>query len=686
MKRRILTLLISAGICLAIIAGFLPGAEAFSDVPDETMSEAVEVLSSLGIISGYSDGSYHPGEQLTRAQFCKLAVLAEGHADQVAGSAYRSLFSDVPASHWAAPYVNLAYGEGLVSGYGDGKFGPDDPVTVGQGVTVVLHLMGYSNDEIGPFWPEDYVAKAADLGLTDGISGASGHALTRGEAALLLYAMIRGDTAGGEDYAAKLASATVEGTVLMDNDDEADDGTLHAAKIYSSGTGVTWYEQAGGLPDALVGRRGTLLLNKSGKVSGFLPDENTYKAVELDSVDATGITDTSGKTYAIASSVTVVVGDEKQTYGESWYELEDSPSAVLYYSPSGSIELVVASDTEKYEGVLLTGYYEDAQPNAASPSKVTILGIELEVADGVKGLSGFSVGDKLTVELSGAGRVVAAYGVSEKRTELVGILESSGEDGAVRLISGLTAKGTVTAGSGVSAGSLVRVSASGMNKLSAYALSGYTGSGKLNTASKTLGSLPLSQDVKIYDRVGTSAPVEVQLDDILTDTVAASKIEYAGTNAAGEVCVLLLRDVTGNAYTYGILHAGSVTGGAGTDMEYTNYTVAVENASGTSQSYLTGTSVRGNTVGGIAVNAENKVAGTATLTKAAGITRAAFDGTGAVVVDGMRVPVSDEVQVYNTDTEKWTALSTAKGYADTFTVYYSGTLGTDAVARVICTE
>ena len=106
MKQRILALLLAAGLCLGLIAA--APALAFSDVSGEELSEAVEVLSGLGIVSGYSDRSYHPDDALTRAQFCKLAVLTEGHGDQARGSAYRTRFSDVPGGGWAAPYINLA--------------------------------------------------------------------------------------------------------------------------------------------------------------------------------------------------------------------------------------------------------------------------------------------------------------------------------------------------------------------------------------------------------------------------------------------------------------------------------------------------------------------------------------------------------------------------------------------------
>ena len=159
-------------------------------------------------------------------------------------------------------------------------------VTVGQAVTIVLRLMGYTEEDVGALWPQDYMQKAADLGLLDGISTNSSAAMTRGEAALLLYAMLKSDTKDGSDYVAKLASSTISSAVLLSNDDEAADGTLHTAQVYAAQGGLTWYEQSTDLPDTLVGRRGTLLLDKSGKVCGFLPDDTTVRTLSLDSAEA----------------------------------------------------------------------------------------------------------------------------------------------------------------------------------------------------------------------------------------------------------------------------------------------------------------------------------------------------------------------------------------------------------------
>ena len=108
---------------------------------------------------------------------------------------------------------------------------------------------------------------------------------------------------------------------------------------------------------------------------------------------------------------------------------------------------------------------------------------------------------------------------------------------------------------------------------------------------------------------------EIALEDILTDTVPASQIDFYATDESGEVCLLLMDDVTGNAFTYGLLTAGEQTGGSGS-MTYTNRTVSVENSSGASQAYITGKTVRSGTMGGIAVSSEGKAVEVVSLKKA----------------------------------------------------------------------
>ena len=91
-------------------------------------------------------------------------------------------------------------------------------------------------------------------------------------------------------------------------------------------------------------------------------------------------------------------------------------------------------------------------------------------------------------------------------------------------------------------------------------------------------------------------------------------------------------------------------------------------------------------MGGIAVSSEGKAVSVVTLSEAEGVSQSAFESLDAVMIDGVRVPISDTAEGYNSDTEQWVTLSQARAYSDTFTVYYSGTLGVDAVVRVLATE
>ena len=675
MNRKWLSLALAAVLTLSVLT--LPAAGAATGDTEE----AATVLAGLGIFSGYPDGLYHLEDGLTRAQFCKLAILAEGHADQASGSAYRSLFSDVPGTSWALAYINLAQEEGLMTGKGDGTFGPDEPVTLDQAATVCLRLLGYTQEEIGPFWPEDHLAKAEKVGLLEGLSAHAGQTLTRGQAVLLLYNLLRLPDVQGRTFALGLGSAWVEDAVVLDNDAQAADGTLHTARVYAGGN-LTWYEQSAKIDDALVCRRGTLLLDKTGKVKGFLPDESVHKTVTAREVTASSITDTAGNSYTLSAGTPVILEEEKTSWSAAWYDLEDR-EVTLYSAGSGGITLVAAADAGRYEGTLLTGYYENAQPNTADPGSITLLGHTFPVAEEAVGLSGLSVGDKITVSLNGAGEVLRAWDASEKKTTVAAVLDDAGQ-GKLTHVSGLSLSAELSDPPKAAAleGCLVRVEASGMGKARVSALSGSTGE-KLDVRNRTLGSLPLAEQIKIYDQVGSAPVVEIALEDILADTVPADKIAYAGTDDSGRVELLLLKNVTGDGYTYGLYRPSVASSGKEGGEDYSEWrTLAIESSAGTSP-YCASTQSVQSTFGGLAVTAGGKLAGIQSLTRVTEVPRADFDGEDAVVLEGIRVPVSDRVQVYNKDNDTWIDLRTAKGYSDTMTVYYSGKPGADAKVRLV---
>ncbi len=103
-----------------------PNTSDSSDSTDETPDE--EETGSAAFVSGYSDGTFRPNEQTTRAEFLSMLVNAIGGFD--ADTDYgTSTFTDVSADTWYAPFVAYAQQTGLVEGYKDNTFRPDASIT-----------------------------------------------------------------------------------------------------------------------------------------------------------------------------------------------------------------------------------------------------------------------------------------------------------------------------------------------------------------------------------------------------------------------------------------------------------------------------------------------------------------------------------------------------------------------------
>ncbi len=112
---------------LALLVGQIPAQAqiTFSDVPsDYWAAPFIQALGDRGVIRGFPDGRFRPNDPITRAQF---AVLVDQAFDQpTVRSAIR--FRDVPSSYWAASTIQTAYTEGFLSGYPGNVFNPAQPM------------------------------------------------------------------------------------------------------------------------------------------------------------------------------------------------------------------------------------------------------------------------------------------------------------------------------------------------------------------------------------------------------------------------------------------------------------------------------------------------------------------------------------------------------------------------------
>ena len=160
----------------------------YTDVTeDSAYYEAVETLNKLEIVTGYEDGTFKPEDGVTRAEMAALIARIQGYGETAKGSANTG-FTDVPASHWASGYIANAAGMGIINGYGDGTFGPEDPVLYEQAVKMVMATLGYTPyAEKNGGYPTGYLAAAQRYSVSLAVANAAvGQEANRGTVAQLL--------------------------------------------------------------------------------------------------------------------------------------------------------------------------------------------------------------------------------------------------------------------------------------------------------------------------------------------------------------------------------------------------------------------------------------------------------------------------------------------------------------------
>lgn len=168
--------------------------------------KAIEFLANYGIFKGYdknNTGAEDPIERYQMALF--VARIATGWTEDEVwedGPENWSEFSDIdfaPVNNYYGA-LSFANQKGIIEGYGNGKFGPQDHITYQNALTMVVRTLGYT----GLDWPWGYIQKAVELGLTDGITGvAYTDELTRGEVAQIVYNALFAKMKDGSNLALK---------------------------------------------------------------------------------------------------------------------------------------------------------------------------------------------------------------------------------------------------------------------------------------------------------------------------------------------------------------------------------------------------------------------------------------------------------------------------------------------------
>lgn len=498
MKKRFVSL------CLAGLIMVAPASAVFTDISDSRVSQTAAVLDALGIMQGVGGGSFAPGKALTRAQFCKLAVTAMGVTDVSPYASY-TIFPDVKHSHWAAPYINAAVRhpelkeKAIIRGYADGSFGPNKIVSYGEVCTMLLRMLGYKEEDVGPFWPADYIAQAQAIGLTDDVTIADARAaVKRGDAAVLLLNALNTDKKGeeGSTLLDKVASSTVKDCILLETGKTYSALAADEALFYEDGVvdAKSPRKTAGTLDSSMIGVYGTIVVGKgSSKVAvGVIPNGNKTEAYEVVNAAADRIVTTNGTLRPDRKTKLYISRDHVMNeYENAWANLQSGDTLTLYYNEYGVLQLMAvlpkttagaahsfvyglatsrripaeytiikngakidASKLKKYDVVTLdaanrqaivsdtklSGKYQTDSTTYSHPSQVKILGKDFEVSsEAAATFKDMKLNDYITLLFDADGNVAAAYPKKDVSAEMQGIVTKIGGGKAtVTLTNGLT--------------------------------------------------------------------------------------------------------------------------------------------------------------------------------------------------------------------------------------------------------
>ena len=163
---------------------------AFTDEADIKATDAVNMLTALGVIEGDPDGSFRPDATVTRAEMAKMIFVVRNNSiDDSAYANNSSKMTDIN-SHWAKGYIKFCESQGIIAGYGDNTFKPDATVTGVEAAKMLLVLAGYDADKaglVGHNWSTNTLKYAGSAGLLDDVNSGLEQGLPRQYAAQMIY-------------------------------------------------------------------------------------------------------------------------------------------------------------------------------------------------------------------------------------------------------------------------------------------------------------------------------------------------------------------------------------------------------------------------------------------------------------------------------------------------------------------
>ena len=430
---------------------------------------------------------------VTRGAFARMLTAFSNYRDSVsAQGTVGTLFADVPSDSANAPYVRIAVQNGWMNGYTDGSFRPDNAVTLEEACTAVLKLLGYKMTELSGAFPQAQLNKASQLGLRTNLNCGQGQPMNYQDCSVLLYNALTANTSGGGSYGASLGFTVTDGQV--------DPSSVMMASLKGP------------------------FIAAEGAVLPFEP-------------------------------LTVYRNDKASSSAQL------DPYDVYYYSESLQSVWIY---TRRAAGRITA-----VSPSASAPTSVTVAGVpyqigSADVAAQISSLNGGGVGEVVTLLLGmnnvAAGIVTGAaaddvyYGVVSSASR--SLVEENGADVlqtvSVVCTDGITRSVRVDKSMNFPKSWLVEVRVTPEGE-TVTGIANKSLSGKFDLENSMLGSTPLADDVEILDTTTGGAAGTVRPSRLSGVNLKASDVRYYTTNPQGQIDKLILNDVTGDLWYYGVL-------------------------------------------------------------------------------------------------------------------------------------
>ena len=433
------------------------------------------------------------GANVTRGAFAKMLVSFSTYRESVdAQGTVGTLYRDVPGTSQWAPYIRIAVQQGWMNGYTDGSFRPDNTVTLEEACAAVLKLLSYKTTDLTGSFPQAQLNKAQQIGLRDQLTCTQGQAMTYEQCTLLLYNALRANTASGSAYGSSLGFTVSNGQVDT------------SSVLLKSRKGPFVAEEGTQLPFTPV---------------SVYRNDKTSASAELNKYDV----------YYYSESLQTV-----------WIYTRRAAGRITAVSPSASAPtaLTVAGSTYSLGSSAVASKISTLNGGGVGEVVTLLLGMDNEVADVITGEEADSV----------------FYGVVQTATR--SLVEDNGADVlqkiSVMCTDGIIRTVNIDKSLNYPTGWLVEISVTPEGE-QVTAIESKSVSGTINETATALGDYALADDVQILDTTSEGLAGTVRPSRIAGTKLNALTVRYYTLNEQGQIDRLILNDVTGDLWKYGVL-------------------------------------------------------------------------------------------------------------------------------------